>query len=341
MKTTAFRANGVKLIVDNLEIEQLAASASISLNPNVTWLKLILTDDEFNANKQRIPREEFANVLRTGAFMPLKMALREISEGHENTYPLGTMAHLKTEGNSIQALAALWNRERQADVDYIKDRYKNGESIDISWEVTYSEDQEEDGGVALRGVAMNAATIVGLPAYEGRTTVIAMSSSSQENITGDSKNMDTIELAEHQRLLDEQKSQFETSLQELQNKLNATQAELDDLKPKFEDLANFKAGIEKEHDNEERLASIKTKFLEAGLTVSEEYFAERKDSFLAMSAEQVDFLLQELLAAFEKPEVPSEQASISITSKRKIPNLNLTKTDINTEDIIKYLRNSK
>ena len=120
MKTITIQAKDVKLMIDKLEIEELAASASISLNPNVAWMKFSLTDDEFNANKQRIPREEFANVLKTGLFMPLKMAIGEISGGHDNTFPIGVMTHLKTENNSIQALAALWDRERHEDVEFLK-----------------------------------------------------------------------------------------------------------------------------------------------------------------------------------------------------------------------------
>jgi hypothetical protein len=173
MKTITIQAKDVKLMIDKLEIDEMAASASISLNPNVAWMKFSLTDDMFNANKQRIPREEFANILKTGLFMPLKMAVGEISEGHDGTIPLGVMTHLKTENNSIQALAALWDRERHDDVELLRTRYNEGKSIDISWELTYTDEIAEDDGVALKNVSMNAATIVGIPAYQGRTPALA------------------------------------------------------------------------------------------------------------------------------------------------------------------------
>jgi hypothetical protein len=112
MKTVTIIAKGVKLIIDN-EVNEMAAEASISLNPNVKWMKFILTDDDYNANGQRIPREEFANVIKTGVFMPVKMAYGRINEGHEEAFPLGTLAHLKTNGNTIEGLAALWERERE------------------------------------------------------------------------------------------------------------------------------------------------------------------------------------------------------------------------------------
>lgn len=343
MKITTFNVNSVKLIVDDLEIDQLAASASISLNPNVTWLKLVLTDDKPNANSQRIPKEEYSNVLRTGAFMPLKMAYHEISEGHEGTYPLGVLAHLKTEGESIHALAALWDRERNTDVEYIKKRYKEGQPIDISWELTYTEDQIEDGGViALRGVAMNAATIVSMPAYEGRTPVIALSSTDSSSTEGDSENMDNmIELTEHQRLLDEQKVSYEQQLQELTSSLESAKAELAELQPKYDDVLSFKTEVEAERANAEKLASIKTKFNEAGLKVSDEYFSEREQAFLAMSGEQIDFFVQELIAAFADTNSEESSASVSITSKTKIPALNVPAEEITPSDIIEYLRTKK
>jgi len=341
MKITTFNVNSVKLIVDDLEIDQLAASASISLNPNVTWLKLVLTDDKPNANRQRIPKEEYANVLRTGAFMPLKMAYHEISEGHEGTYPLGVLAHLKTEGESIHALAALWDRERNTDVEYLTKRYKEGQPIDISWELTYTEDQiEEDGVTALRGVAMNAATIVSMPAYEGRTPVIAISSTSSSN-EGDTDTMDTIELTEHQRLLDEQKVSYEKQLQELTSSLESVKTELAELQPKYNDVLSFKTEVEAERAKAEKLVSIKTKFNEAGLNVSEEYFSEREQAFLAMSGEQIDFFVQELIAAFSDKSAGESSASVSITSKTKIPALNVPAEDIKTSDIIEYLRTQK
>jgi hypothetical protein len=135
IKTINLQAKGVQLLIDKLEIEEMAASASISLNPNVAWMKFLLTDDQHNANKQRIPREEFANVLRTGLFMPLKMAYGEVSEGHDDTFPLGVMTHLKTEGNSIQALAALWDRERHS-VEFLRQRYSR-EKVLMYLELTY------------------------------------------------------------------------------------------------------------------------------------------------------------------------------------------------------------
>ena len=332
IKTITLQAKDVQLMVDKLEIDEMAASASISLNPNVAWMKFLLTDDQHNANKQRIPREEFANVLRTGLFMPLKMAYGEVSEGHDDTFPLGVMTHLKTEGNSIQALAALWDRERHEDVEFLRNRYSEGKGIDISWELTYTDEDVEEEGVALKNVSMNAATIVGMPAYQGRTTALALSSVEKE---GDS--MDTIEKTEHERLLNEQKGQFEAQIAELQASLTTVQTELDALKPQYEELANYKQTIEEAEAKKTKLASIKDKFKDAGLDITDEYFTEKEEALASMTDEQLEFFIQELVAAFKPAE--EGQASISITSKGVPAIRGKETTTITSKDMVEYLRN--
>lgn len=329
MKTITIKANDVKLMVDKMEIEEMAASASISLNPNVAWMKFLLTDDQHNANKQRIPREEFANVMRTGLFMPLKMAYGEISEGHDETFPLGVMTHLKTEGNSIQALAALWDRERHEDIEVLKKRYNEGKSIDISWELTFTDADEEDGGTALKNVSMNAATIVGIPAYQGRTTTLALSAKDKE---GDS--METIELTEHNRLMDEQKQTFETQIGEIKASLESVQKELNELKPKYDELAEYKQTAEEAEAKKVRLTDIRQKFVDANLNITDEYFNERAETFAGMNDEQLSFLIQELVAAF-KPE--EGKASISITTKTVPPIKTPEAGTVTPADIIEYL----
>ena len=329
-KTVTFDAFNVQLLIDKLEIDEMAASASISLNPNVAWMKFLLTDDQHNANKQRIPREEFANVLRTGLFMPLKMAYGEVSEGHDDTFPLGVMTHLKTEGNSIQALAALWDRERHEDVEFLRNRYSEGKGIDISWELTYTDEDVEEEGVALKNVSMNAATIVGMPAYQGRTTALALSSVEKE---GDL--MDTIEKTEHERLLNEQKGQFEAQIAELQASLTTVQTELDALKPQYEELANYKQTIEEAEAKKTKLTSIKNKFKDAGLDITDEYFTEKEEALAGMTDEQLEFFIQELVAAFKPAE--EGQASISITSQGVPAIRGKETTTITQKDMVEYL----
>lgn len=338
MNTITINATNVE-ILDDISINELAAEASISLNRHVTWMKLVLTDDKANANRQRIPREEFANVIKTGIFMPVKMSPGEISEGHEGAFPLGTMAHLKTDGNTIVSLAALWQTEREADVEFLKNRHKEGKPIEFSWELTYTHADDEDEGIqALRGISMNAATIVGMPAYSGRTPALSISSA-QNN--GD-KNMDTIELKEHQRLMDEAKAGYEKEINDLKDQLKTLEAsvkELTDAKAasetELESLKSFKKEIEDAKAKLERLNSIKTKFEEAGVKVDDKYFDEKAETLLSMTDAQLDFFIQELVSVASEDK--SGKASVKLTSKN-IPELNSGDDTVSKEKLIEYLR---
>lgn len=158
-----------------------AAFASAALaNPTVVWAKFTLTDDRVNGNNRRIPKAEFGNLMSSGANMPIKMAIGEISPGHEPVKPIGVMTAFKeiiTEmgTNAIIALAALWEKERPADVKYIKDRINSNLPVDVSWEILYSDAvfNEEHGSIDLLGTILTAAAIVSEPAYQGRTQFLS------------------------------------------------------------------------------------------------------------------------------------------------------------------------
>lgn len=176
LTTIATDSNSMVQLIDEdrVEAEMGVAYSAVMLNPSVTWAKFILTDDKPNANRQRIPKEEFKNLIRSGIFMPIKMAIKRIADGHEEAVPLGVITHLKEENENIVALAALWSKERPEDVLLLKDKFNKGSSINVSWEIQYGNSETEEKGVqALKDVELTAATIVGLPAYAGRTPMIA------------------------------------------------------------------------------------------------------------------------------------------------------------------------
>lgn len=160
---------------DEAQKEFQEASASISLNPAVSWVKFVLTDDQPNKNKQRIPQEEFGNLIRTGIFMPLKMAKGAIKDGHDGAEPIGVITHLKQVGNQILGLAALWSKEREADIASLKALASKNSPINLSWEILYGQSETSDDGVeSLHDTSLRATTIVGMPAYGGRTPILAV-----------------------------------------------------------------------------------------------------------------------------------------------------------------------
>lgn len=153
------------------------AQASLLQNSAVSWAKFVLTDDQPNKNKQRVPVEEFDNLIKTGIFMPIKMAKGKINVGHDDSEPIGVITHLKKAGNKILALAALWHRERNEDIEYLKNLSKDKKPINISWEILYEDSkpsEEFDGVQDLLFTSLKAATVVGMPAYAGRTPILAI-----------------------------------------------------------------------------------------------------------------------------------------------------------------------
>ena len=350
MKTINIIANDVQLMLEDEKLGE--AVASISLNPNVTWLKIVITDDKPNANKMRIPKEEFAGVINTAIYMPLKMAMGEISEGHEETFPIGSIAHLTNEGDYVVALAALWNRERPEDIKFLKERYENGKNIDVSWELNYdvaASVKNDDGILELKNIEMNAVTIVGLPSYQGRTGVTALASTEDE---GESKAMDTINREDHDKIVktfeDKEKdletklSEASISIEELKvanEELTSAKAELEEMKPKFSKLETFKAEADAVKEREEKLVSIRAKFVEAGIEVSDEYMEEREETLLGMEEASLDFFIQELVSFKTNEDDDDDEAKASINITSKVPDLKRkSEKDMESDDIVAALR---
>lgn len=301
------------------------SEASISLNPMVNWMKFVLLDDLPNGNKQRVPKSEFDNIIKTGIHMPIKVSAGEISPGHQGAFPIGVITNLKVEDNKIIGLAALWSEERSEDVKLLLDKYHKGEPLNVSWEL-YHKDQienKEEGFIDLVGVTLSAATLVGIPAYKGRTNVLSLASllsGEDDTIEEDSKLEELEQLKLDKQSLEEKIAALETDIKTKDETVNTLTAEMAELK-------KYKEDVEAVKQAEEKFSSIKTKFSEAGLTFDEQYFIDRKEKLLAMSEEDVDFFVQEVVSFSKKDD--KEEASIKIPAVRgkKTPD-NLTLSEI-------------
>lgn len=283
----------------DMDTDEGEAEAAIASNRQFNYLKFILTDDKPNGNKQCVPYEEFANLITTGHFAPIKMAAGTYKDGHEDSFPLGVITHLKEDDHTIRGLAALWTRERPNDVETIKKAYAEKKPLNVSWEIAYTDSKFVDDVEYLLGTSLRAATIVGLPAYQGRTPIIAVASEIKEDKTLDELETLKSQLSDVQKELDEAK---------------ATIAELQALQPELTELREYKAGIERELATAQKLAEIKEKFVAAGIEKDEAYFESNQDMLLALSEQSLDFILQELVIAkaskapeveLKTPEVPN------------------------------------
>lgn len=301
-----------ELLDDNEDV------ASISLNPLYQWAKIVVTDDQPNANKKRIPQEEFDNLIKTGIFAPIKMAEKEISDGHEDAFgrPIGIISQLTKEGNRLIALAALWKKERPEDIQKLKEMYKNGTPPQVSWEISYVESSlEEDGIEAYLGTILTGLAVVGMPAYTGRTPFVAMSSKqNKEDFSVEDKEILEQKISELGQKLEDALKQLEDKEKELQSGLSELDA-----------LRTFKAEADKKNEEETKMAAIKTKFDEANLGKEDEYFATNKELLLGLSDSSLDFMIQELVVFSSKEDKNSK------ASKTKVPDLK-DNTNLNLDD---------
>jgi len=301
-----------QMLVTPLQILDMkeTAVAELGLNPTLVWAKFILTDDKPNANKVRIPKEEFSNLIRSGIYMPLKMSLGEVGD-HQSSRPLGVITHLKEEtseeSNRVIGLAALWSEERPEDVDLIRDKFKNKQPLNLSWEISYREDSEnsEYAGVKdLLGTVLTGVTIVKVPAYGGRTFMELFASQIEE----ESKENELTEL----KTLTELKEALEASNKQLQSQLDeATQkgeelatriTELEaerltpELKAELESLKEFKQKADDEQKEAAERLAIREAFKAAELEMEDSYFEENDTVLRQMSEEALNLFIESLKA---------------------------------------------
>lgn len=313
-------------LIDDNPTEELA---SISLNPLYQWAKIVVTDDQPNANKVRIPIDEFDNLIKTGIFAPIKMAEKRISDGHEESFgkPIGTISQLTKEGNKIIALAALWKKERPDEIAMLREMYKAGSPPNVSWEISYEEASLEESGIeALKGTILTGLAVVGLPAYSGRTPFVAMSS--KDNTKEDNS-------VEELEILKQKISELEQKLGDALKQLEDKENELKTNTSELETLRSFKSEFDKKAEEETKLAAIKTKFSDAKIEKEDNYFVANKDLLLGLSDTSLDFMIQELVAFSSKTDKDAKSSTV------KVPDLKETNKDLDLEnplDLAKALR---
>jgi len=289
-------------LIDNDE-----SFASVSLNPFIQWAKIVITDDQPNANKQKIPLEEFDNLIKTGIHAPIKMEFGSIADHKEaKGKPIGVIANIVKEANKLIALAAFWKKEREDDVAMLKDMYLKNQPPQTSWEVSFSESSVDEEEIeSLKGTILNGLAIVTNPAYVGRTPFIAMAS--EEN----KESSMTIE-------------EYEAKIKELQNLLTQKEEAEKTVNAELEELRKYKADAEKIKSDEIRMASIRNKFKEANVEKEEKYFEDNREKFLGMDDSLIDFVIQEFVSFSSK--------NADASNKTKIPNVRNTNDEDNLKD---------
>jgi hypothetical protein len=309
MKINHFLLKDVQLVQKDDE-----AFASVYMNPWLTLIKFILTDDKPNGNNMKIPKEEFSNLITSGLYMPIKMAEGEIKDGHDDAVPIGVITHLKEDSDKVRGLAALWNKERPEDVNLIRQRYAENKPLDVSWEVGYQDSMFNDEGIeVLLNTVLRAATLVGIPAYAGRTIITQVANKHKEEDLDELKTLK--ELTESQKSELENKSSTIESLEAKVKELEENQI-TSEIEDELSTLREWKKEAEAEAELETKKEAIREKFEDADVEKDEEYFDENFSMLLSLEDDILDFVIKQVAAA-DKAESKEEKAS---KKKPVIPN---------------------
>ncbi len=328
IKTTNIVTDIVQL---NIETDKLdfpkEVLAAISKNPTLRWIKFVLTDDAPNANKQRIPKEEFSNLVKTGIHMPIKMSQGYIREGHEYSVPIGSITSLVERDHFVEGIAGLWGKEYPGEVNLLQElSASDSENPQLSWEILYRGSKiEDDGTEVFLDTALAAATVVGMPAYEGRTPITLMASKESKSdykIKTEELNKMEEELKKLQSRVLELEAESKTltdSLASLKEEHDTLKAERDTLSTEKDELAEFKAEIEAAKEKEEKLERVKSLFSESGVELPAEFLDddEKREKLLAMDITQLEFLMHDLAIFASGDEDEEEEEGSEKASKKK------------------------
>jgi len=281
---------------------EFVAKAALD-NPNLGWMTFVLTDNKPNKNKQGIASTSFDNLIQSGHYMPVKVAPGGIKPDHSDAEPLGTIAQLETNEDKVVGQAALWKLFRPDDYKMLQEMSKAGDRIDVSWEISYSESSlDEDGVEWIEDPALTAATIVGNPAYDGRTQITSIASAED-----DIEDKDELEEIVEEESTDDPVEEDESTDDVIEDEEQESD-ETEDLIKELEELRAYKAEQERAQREQEVLASRLSALTDAGVSLSDEEIEDNKDAWLSMTDDAfntvVNLLKISQTSASDKTDVP-------------------------------------
>lgn len=334
IKTTNIVTDIVQLNIDEDESSlSKEALAAISKNPTLKWIKFVLTDDAPNANNQRIPKEEFSNLVKTGIHMPIKMSQGYIRDGHEYAVPIGSITSLVERDRFVEGIAGLWGKEYPGEVSLLQELSASDEDKpQLSWEILYTDSEIDENNIEVfLGTALAAATVVGMPAYEGRTPITLMASKDKESKSDykikteefDKMEEELKKLQSRISELEDANKTLEESLASLKDDNKTLKDENDTLSTEKDTLAEFKAEIEAAKDKEEKLKLVKALFSESGVELPDEFLddEEKREKLLAMDLTQLEFLMQEIAIFASSEDEDEEDSGKEEKASKKIKHL--------------------
>jgi len=260
----------------NLTSEAKFVAEASRENPKLGWLEFVLTDDKPNDNKQGIKKEGFASLVDTGKLTPIKMASGKIKDDHSDATPFGVISELEAKESQVDGKAAIWKAERGSDYEMLKAMSAKGDPINVSWEIVYVDSEVDDAGIEwISDPVLTAATIVGVPAYGGRTPVVSVASVSSGDDDGDGDDGDDDDGDEKAKKAE---AKLEKRMSELEKELKV--------------LRDYKEAREKEDSDDELLASRLVQFTDAGFEFSDEDIKAKRETWLEIPDRAFEGMLE-------------------------------------------------
>ena len=186
----------------------------------------------------------------------------------------------------------MWKREREQDIDYLKTCIAEKIPVNVSWEILHEDSSFDENGIEdLIGTTLKGVTIVGRPAYAGRTPVLEVASTDGEQEQNSEDNtLDELEKLQKEVL--DLKATLASKEAELTEKETLIAEKETELVP----LREFKASVEAEAAALAKFQEVKEVFVKAGIEKPDTYYEENKDKLLNMDQASLEFMVQELVA---------------------------------------------
>jgi hypothetical protein len=326
----------------------MKATASAA-NPMQSELSFVFTDYAPNKNKQGVSQAEAANLIRTGLYQPVKVDFQGNAVGdHYGAIPIGPIISLIDEGDRLVGKAVVWREEYADVVTYLEAQSSKASATDtsagstggvqFSWELYYTESAMDEAGIEWLGnCTVAATTIVDVPAYQGRTPLLAMAAE-QRTITELTQRIEVLEnqlkevpmtgapasvVASETEPMVEAVAEVEVVAAPdavIDAPADADPAE--DTEAELIALRQFKAAVEAEAAQREQLTKRRTSLSEAGVMLSDEEYTSK--------AELITSLDDSAFAQFVDSLVLVQRAAKTVSVASASANLN---ADVHTDAI--------
>lgn len=330
------------------------AFAEASEHPLQRKLTFIFTDYQPNGNKQAVPQSEAENVAKTALYMPIKINFDgEGPQGHKGAEPIGPIVTMTPNSENIVGEAIVWLDEFPEIDTYLKTASAESGGVQFSWELYYQNSEVDGSGNEwLYGITTAGIAIVDNPAYQGRTPLIAIAEGNEMDLEQLQAQVSELTNKLYSMLdalyaalalpgavdkstgIEEQFTKVIDSLKSMSEnvaQLEADKASSDEVATEIAQLREFKATVEAVAEKQRVLASRREQLETAGITFTNDAFAERADRISTMDEDAFTFYVSELVSLQKQVTSVSAKANASKTDIA-IPDP-VTNTEVKQYDI--------